>query len=181
MFICPTDLNTGKYALTNAAGMGLAEAQTSSYTANFGRDLNIAKFPDSGNGMFIRNRSIDMREVIDGSGQTILIGERGSILTQEPWGGAINGGICKVAPNSPSNTPKTKTAPVQALGHADTGGGTNTRLFWETDDFFSPHPAGICFLMGDGSVHFIKSTIHPSVDGGSFSTNLGEVLSANSY
>ena len=56
--------------------MPVADAQTSSYAGNFGRDINIAKYPDTGNGMFIRNRPIGIRQVIDGTGQTILVGER---------------------------------------------------------------------------------------------------------
>jgi hypothetical protein len=181
VFVCPTDRFTGRFTMTDATGRAIAEAETSSYAGNFGRDVNIAKFPDTGNGMFLRNRPVGIREVTDGTGQTILVGERGSLLTQAPWAGAINGGVLRVTPGSPSRSTATKNAPVQPLGQADTAGGTNTRLFWEPDDFFSPHPAGIYFLMGDGSVKFIKSSVNASVYGGLCSRNLGEVVSADAF
>jgi hypothetical protein len=113
--------------------------------------------------------------------QTILAGERGSLLTQVPWTGAINGGICRITPNSPSQSTRTKTAPVEPLARADTGGGKSDNLFFDPDDFFSPHPAGLFFLLCDGSVLFIKKGVNPSVYGGLCSRNLGEVVSADSF
>ena len=181
VYVCPSDLYTGRFTVTDASARLIAEAYTISYAANFGRDINIAKFPDAGNGMFIRNRAFGIRDILDGTGQTVMVGERGSILTRMPWIGAVNGAICRITPGSPSRTTKTKTAPIQPLARADTGGGTNTRLFWETDDFFSPHPSGLHFLMGDGSVKFIKSSVNPSVYGGLFSRNLGEIISADAF
>jgi type II secretory pathway pseudopilin PulG len=181
VYVCPSDLYTGRFSVTDAASNPIADAFTISYAANFGRDVNIAKFPEGGNGMFMRNLAFGVSAVTDGTGQTILVGERGSILTRMPWPGAVNGAICRITPGSPSQTTKTKTAPVQPLARADTGGGTNTRLFWETDDFFSPHAAGLYFLMGDGAVRFIKATVNPNVYGGMFSRNMGEILSADAY
>ena len=102
-------------------------------------------------------------------------------LTQVPWPGAINGGICRITPGSPSQSTKTKTAPVEPLARTDTNGGASPRLFWDPDDFFSPHPAGIHFLMGDGSVLFIKSSINPSVYGSLCSRNLEEIVSAEAF
>ena len=90
-------------------------------------------------------------------------------------------GIGRITPGSPSQSTRTKTAPVEPLARADTGGGTSTRLFWDPDDFFSPHPAGIYFLMGDGSALFIKSSINPSVYGGLCSRNPGEIVSADAF
>jgi prepilin-type N-terminal cleavage/methylation domain-containing protein len=181
VFVCPTDRFTGQFTMKNATGQAIADACTTSFAGNFGRDINIARFPDTGNGMFLRNRPVGIREVTDGTGQTILVGERGSLLTQVPWAGAINKGVLRITPGSPSQSTATKNAPVQPLGRADTAGGTNTRLFWEPDDFFSPHPAGIHFLMGDGSVKFIKSSVNASVYGGLCSRNLGEVVSADAF
>ncbi len=181
IFVCPTDRFTGLFTLTDVNSQPVADAQTSSYAGNFGRDVNIANYPDTGNGMFMRNHAYGVRDMRDGTGQTILVGERGSLLTQVPWAGAINNGICRITPGSPSQSTRTKTAPVEPLARADTNGGTSTRLFWDPDDFYSPHPAGIYFLMGDGSALFIKSSINPSVYGGLCSRNLGEIVSADAF
>ena len=46
---------------------------------------------------------------------------------------------------------------------------------FDPDDFFSPHPAGLYFLMADGSVKFIKSSVNPNIYGDLASRNWGEV------
>jgi prepilin-type processing-associated H-X9-DG protein len=181
-FVCPTDRFTGMFTITDGNSNPIASAQTNSYAGNFGRDVNIANNPGSGNGIFMRNLAYGLRDITDGSSQTMLAGERGSVLTQVPWAGAINGGICRVTSGSPSLSTRTKTAPVEPLARADTGGGTgSTNLFFDPDDFFSPHPAGINFLMTDGHVLFIKASISAAVYGGLCSRNGGEIVSADGY
>jgi prepilin-type N-terminal cleavage/methylation domain-containing protein len=182
VFVCPTDRFTGLFTVTDVNNQPITQAWTNSYAGNFGRDVNIANNPASGNGMLMRNLAFGVRDVTDGTSQTILVGERGSVLTQVPWAGAINNGICRVTPGSPSLSTRTKTAPVEPLARADTGtGGTSTNLFFDPDDFYSPHPAGIYFLRVDGSALFIKSSINASVYGGLCSRNLGEIVSADGY
>ncbi len=181
VFTCPTDRSTGRFTISDVNTQAIADAETSSYAGNFGRDINISKSPDSGNGMLMRNRAFGVRHVLDGTSNTIIIGERGSLLTQVPWAGAINGGICRITPGSPSHSTRTKTAPIEPLARADTGGGTSSTLFWDPDDFFSPHPQGLYFLLCDGSVLFIKTGINPTVYGCLCSRNLSEIVSADSF
>ena len=176
VFACPTDRFTGLFTMTDVNEQPIADAQTNSYAGNFGRDINIAKYPTTGNGMFVCNLAFGVRDVTDGTSQTITVGERGSLLTRVPWAGAINGGICRITPGSPSQSTRTKTAPVEPLARADTNGGTSTDLFFDPDDFYSPHPAGIHFLMCDGSVRFIKTSISSAVYGDLCSRNLGEIV-----
>src|SRR5262249_44694798 len=135
VFVCPTDWATGRFTMTDVNEQPIADAQTNSYAGNFGRDVNIANLPSSGNGIFMRNLAIGVQQVTDGTSLTITVGEWGSILTRVPWAGAINGGICRVTPGSPSLSTRTKTAPVEPLARADTGGGTSTDLFFDPDDY----------------------------------------------
>jgi prepilin-type N-terminal cleavage/methylation domain-containing protein len=181
VFVCPTDRSTGLFTMTDVNNQPIADVQTNSYAGNFGRDINIANNPGGGNGMFVRNLAFGVRDVTDGTSQTITVGERGSLLTRVPWAGAINGGICRITPGSPSRSTRTKTAPVEPLARADTGGGTSTDLFFDPDDFCSPHPAGLYFLMCDGSVRFIKTSISPAVYGDLCSRNIGEIVSGDGY
>jgi hypothetical protein len=67
------------------------------------------------------------------------------------------------------------------LARADTAGGLSDNLFFDPDDFFGAHPAGLYFLMADGSIRFIKSSISPAVYGDLASRNWGEVVSADRF
>ena len=179
--VCPSDQFTGLFTMNNAQEQPIADAQTNSYAGNYGRDMKIATYPDTGNGMLMRNQAYGIRDITDGSSETFIVGERGAILTRTPWAGNINNGVIVITPGSPSQSTRTKTAPVETLARADTNGGTSTDLFFDPDDFYSPHPAGIHFLRCDGSVLFIKSSINAAVYGGLCSRNLGEIVSSDSF
>ncbi|MDR3633916.1 MAG: DUF1559 domain-containing protein [Isosphaeraceae bacterium] len=181
VYACPTDRFAGQFSVTDINGNPIADAWSNSYAGNFGRDVNIAKNPTGGNGLFMRNLAFGVNDITDGTGETILVGERATLLTKTPWAGAINGGTCRITPGSPSRSTAVKTAPIEPLARADTGGGTSDNLFFDPDDFFGAHPAGLYFLMADGSVRFVKSSISPSVYGNLASRNWGEVVSADQY
>ena len=181
VYTCPTDRPTGRFTVTDATNNPIADAWSNSYAACFGRDVNIAKDPSGGNGLFMRNTSIGVKDITDGTGQTIMVGERACLLTRTPWAGSIDGGTCRITLGSTSRSTAVKTAPVEPLARADTGGGTSDNLFYDPDDFFSPHPAGLYFLMADGSVKFIKSSVNPNIYGDLASRNWGEVVSGDGY
>jgi prepilin-type N-terminal cleavage/methylation domain-containing protein/prepilin-type processing-associated H-X9-DG protein len=181
VFTCPTDRFTGLITVSDVNSVPIAQAWSTSYAACFGRDVNIAKNPTGGNGLFMCNLSFSVKDVTDGTSQTIMVGERGCLLTQAPWVGSINGGVLRITPGSPSHSTATKTAPVEPLARADTGGGTSDNLFFDPDDFYSPHPAGLNYLMADGSVKFIKTTINASIYGDLASRNWGEIISSDAY
>jgi prepilin-type N-terminal cleavage/methylation domain-containing protein len=181
VYTCPTDRSAGLFTVTDANNNPVANAWSKSYAACFGRDVNIAKAPTGGNGIFMCNLAWSIKDITDGTSQTIMVGERSCINTRTPWAGAINNGTCRITPGSPSTSTSVKTAPIEPLARADTGGGTSDNLFFDPDDFYTSHPAGIYFLMADGSTMFIKSTISPNVYGDLASRNYGEIISADQY
>ena len=181
VYTCPSDRFAGRFTVTDANNNPIADAWSKSYAACFGRDVNIAKNPTGGNGIFMCNLSFGVKDITDGTNQTIMVGERSCILTRTPWAGSINAGTCRITPGSPSRSTSVKTAPIEPLARADTGGGTSDNLFYDPDDFYTSHPAGIYFLMADGSVKFIKSSISPTVYGDLASRNWGEIVSSDAY
>ena len=181
VYTCPSDRSAGQFTVTDSNANPIADAWSNSYAGNFGRDVNIAKNPTGGNGLFMCNLAFGIKDITDGSSQTILVGERAAINTRTPWAGAINNGTCRITPGSPSRSTAVKTAPIEPLARADTAGGTSDNLFYDPDDFYPAHPAGLYFLMADGSGLFIKASIGPSVYGDLASRNWGEIVSSDSY
>jgi len=140
VFLCPSDFKEGPLRRTTAGG-GSIVAETTSYGANHGAGGSIGGDPDRGNGLFLRNRVIRIRDIRDGTSTTIALGERARVLVVNAWAGGLSdgrGGIQVLAgvgdtpPNSPRSPP---------------------------DAFFGVHPCGAYFLMADGSVRLIKPTV----------------------
>jgi hypothetical protein len=116
VYTCPTDRFAGRFTVNDINGNPITDAWSNSYAGNFGRDVNIAKNPGGGNGLFMRNVVFGAKDITDGSGQTILIGERATLLTKTAWAGAINGGTCRITLGSPSRSTAVKDGPSRALG-----------------------------------------------------------------
>lgn len=106
------------------------------------------------NGCFFRDRSINMRDILDGTSNTMMIGERTYQYTT-PTGNPV---VCRAgvwAGNDISNE--------QLTIHRSLG--TLVNVINSTDfatcvrGFAGPHPGGIMFVFGDGSVHFISESV----------------------
>jgi len=153
VYRCPSDNGPTTFTPTGITG----QVAWSGYVAMFGTP-EIADDPDAGNGVFYRNSRIRFADIIDGSSNTLCIGERSSNLALATWTGAVTGAS---VPSSSGS----EGAPVLILGHTGeaAAGHTPNNPINHIDDFFSRHVAGVNFLFGDGSVRIINSTINPSV------------------
>lgn len=157
-FVCPSDRHTGVYGVLTQPGRSLTTAATTSYAACYGSGGVIGEQPEAGNGLFFRNSTIKIREVTDGLGNTLAVGERASLFARTPWAGAINRGSVRLTPSSPAVTTLIEEGPPQVLA----------QIFPRADyylnsphsdpyDFFSAHTGLVQFGFADGSARPVKT------------------------
>jgi prepilin-type processing-associated H-X9-DG protein len=160
IFQCPADMiSISEFSVTNATGDWLATMAPCSYAATVGNDASDADGP-TGNGIFYRNSATRFADIVDGTSNTTMIGDRAWSQTNGAWAGAPNGGIARAG--AENNFPfATAAAPVLVLVHnnwinitTDADGGL--------DDFSSRHRLGANLLFADGAVHFVRNI---TVDG----------------
>lgn len=125
------------------------------------------------NGVFGMDEVIRFRDVIDGTSNTFLAGERASAI-KEPAGidapdddDNVAGGLCKCAGVNPYGFPNDGAFPwwsTQALGSVGYPLNNAVYSLWCKGGFNSHHPGGVQFVFCDGSVHFIAETVDHKPD-----------------
>lgn len=155
VYRCPSD--TGPVIRETST---YADWATSNYKACTGhrRDaLNLSWVLEARSGVFWQNSAIGMRDITDGTSNTILVGEnayqRGTLKPLAGvWAGSRRG--CG------GNTAKDIFANARgAINHSN-------NVFNElAESFSSLHPGGAQFLLADGSVRFISENIEYITNG----------------
>ncbi len=180
LFICPSDRSTGVFNVLDKAGKPVMDAATNSYAACHGIGPDIDDELDNGNGMFYRNSHVRATDVLDGTSNTIAVGERASAFVKAPWAGAASFGTTRITPGAPtSNAGAIEEPATQVLAHVaihsinDPNG--------DPEDFFTPHHGTAMFLFGDGSVRPVKARIPVTVLQALATRAGGEVVNPDDY
>jgi len=165
LFLCPSDLWTGPFAVPGAFGNPLAMAAPSSYVACCGGDESDT-FGPIGLGVFYRNSRTRLTDITDGTSNTIMVGDRSWGNAQGIWAGALHGGVCLRGQFNPcpGNSAGSYPAATLVLAHAHLNN-TNSDTDGGLDDFSSKHVGGSNFVFADCSVRFIRS-VPSDVPGG---------------
>jgi prepilin-type N-terminal cleavage/methylation domain-containing protein/prepilin-type processing-associated H-X9-DG protein len=170
--LCPSDETSPGHFLERD---GFRYAN-SSYVACFGPG-NMDANPDDRRGLFSRNSSTKFADVTDGLSQTLAASER-------------HNGTFAVAIGSHEHF-DAETVWVGAVKEDSDDDHAHTTLFQSShtptsremndQDAASRHDGGTNFLLGDGSVKFLKNSINLGVYRSLSSRSGGEVVSADSY
>jgi prepilin-type N-terminal cleavage/methylation domain-containing protein len=118
------------------------------------------------NGMFHRNIAIRHGDIVDGTSNTIGLGERASMFAPNGWAGVIPTGQTVFSPVWAQRRGQTvgqtaRPAITMAAVHVRSGG-PNVPT-GSPGGFWSAHPGGCLFLLMDGSTHTIATTVDLNV------------------
>jgi prepilin-type N-terminal cleavage/methylation domain-containing protein len=162
MFRCPSDPQPETWEIEEEGSPGtvLATLPIANYIGSFGSeeldgcenaagvDPVASNGQCIGDGVFFHNSSVRIQDMADGTTNTLMLGERITDIAAgwySTWPGMVSegeeafqrvlGAACHV-PNDPAS---------------------------HLDDFSSQHTGGAFFVLGDGSVHFVSSSIDHGV------------------
>ena len=157
-------------------------------------------FGQQGIGIFWRNSNTRIAAITDGMSNTCAVGERCSAHSPTTWVGAVTGARDPAwmattgwtTPNTPpSQAPNTGNGTAYdnadfdealCLGHGNATHKPNSdNPVFDPDTFWAMHPGGCNFLFGDGSVHFLKSSMSPAAYQYFMTRAGGEIISSDSY
>jgi prepilin-type N-terminal cleavage/methylation domain-containing protein/prepilin-type processing-associated H-X9-DG protein len=182
-FLCPSDtpqpswLAVSRDVLTAAPVQNLCRVASSNYVGMYGRG---EPGPD-GDGVFFRNSKIAVRDITDGTAQTILVGERSHQLGEATWVGSVTNAFLYPTDNDNVGRFVLETSAGMVLGHAGEGVGPGDPRS-DVNQFYSLHfGRGVNFLFGDGHVTFLKSTIAYTTYQALATRAGGEVVPGDAY
>jgi prepilin-type N-terminal cleavage/methylation domain-containing protein/prepilin-type processing-associated H-X9-DG protein len=159
-FLCPSDTvlpswwAVNRDVTTGAATQNICQVAASNYVGMYG----TGEPGPAGEGVFFRDSRISLRDITDGSSQTIVVGERSHRLGEATWVGSVTNAILYPTDGDNIGRYVPETSPGMVLGHAGEGHGPGDPRS-DVNQFYSLHAGGgVNFLFADGHVTFLKST-----------------------
>src|SRR5439155_16601252 len=89
IFLCPADNAPDTFDVPAASGNVLCQLAFGNYVG-MGGTYEVSGYPDTDNGVLIRNRGFRITDIYDGSSNTIMVIERASLRSpMTTWVGAV--------------------------------------------------------------------------------------------
>ncbi|HEV7226297.1 MAG TPA: DUF1559 domain-containing protein [Pirellulales bacterium] len=157
VFRCPSDPSGPTWQVaagppSNAPICTIAEAN---YVGVFG----TTEPGVDGDGMFFRNSQISLRDITDGSSNTLMVGERSMLLGPATWVGVVAGAVIVPNPADGVGAGPPENDSGMVLGHTGDGFSPGERAS-HVNQFYSLHSGGgVQFLFADGHASFLSSSM----------------------
>ncbi len=163
VYLCPSDRVDPSWPAMKRDPSGtptevICQVPPSNYVGMFG----VTEPGTNGEGLFFRNSAVALRDITDGTSQTIAVGERSHRLGEATWAGAVTDAILYPPPGDRDGIgrPRTEHASGMVLGHAGERKGPGDPTS-DVNQFYSVHAGrGVNFLFADGHVTFLKATMN---------------------
>ncbi len=162
IFLCPSDSGESQtFKVADEFGTELTTLAFANYVG-VGGTFEVTGFPDTATGVLFRNKSIGVKDITDGTSNTLMVAERGSRRSpQTTWVGAItNSSVPPLNLGYDAEGP-----PVLVLTNTGTADDDRVpnNVFDHVEDSNSEHPDGVNVLFCDGSVRIINNNIDPRI------------------
>ncbi|HEV3166823.1 MAG TPA: DUF1559 domain-containing protein [Isosphaeraceae bacterium] len=178
VYLCPSSSGNGPVSLRSGerGPVVISDVAPSQYLASAGQG-EIEDVPGSNNGVFYRNSRVCLRDITDGTGQTLFLGERSRNLCDATWVVCTNPAwaIRDCATSNVMVLANTGPWPDEPWVNVPNHKGA------KADDVWSLHPGGCNFLFGDGSVRFIKESVNPAIFSSLATCKGGEVVGSDQF
>jgi prepilin-type N-terminal cleavage/methylation domain-containing protein/prepilin-type processing-associated H-X9-DG protein len=200
-FFCPSDASrqdtftvVDSTTTGSTPGAPICDVASSNYVGSFGTGDPSSLYPyivdpdnaapgrDNGQGIFFRNRSVTIADVIDGTSQTFAVGERSQNLSRATWTGAVTNSLVPITELQGQAGLDPEGGGALVLSHTGEGHGPNAPSgMVHADQYWSRHPGGANFVFTDGSVRFIKEQVGFTIFQALATRKGAEVLSADQF
>lgn len=165
VFLCPSDMPAANtFTAADDAGAPICDVAFGNYVGMAGVN-EVSGFPDTSNGkpgVLLRNSRVRVRDILDGSSNTLMAGERCSTKSpQTTWVGAVTN--ASVPPLNPAYEEEGPGILCLTNSGSAADGRTPNNPLEHVEDSSSMHSAGVNFLFGDGSVRSILYGIDPTI------------------